>query len=77
MKDINGRPYALVSEVATGDKLEVDGDFDCFNTGDIKTVFNMNNKLYIICNDGEHYIEPNIDGEEPNEYYIGFYKVII
>lgn len=65
------REFAKASEVNVGDTLEADGGFTCLCEGDRKPVMkNVDNRLYIECNEGKHFLE----GQEENGVYIGLYR---
>lgn len=79
-KDINGREYAHINSIKTGDKLEVDDGFTCMTKGDIKEIFHDESGFYVKCNgsednkdkEAEHYLH----GQQNDAGYLtGMYKV--
>jgi hypothetical protein len=67
--DTNGRPWAKLSQLQAGDRVEVDGGFDeCFEAGSVHT---LNDKLAIKGNCGAYHRLQADDGE----HCIGIYKV--
>lgn len=73
MKDLNGRPWASVSETKEGSVVECDGDFTCLKEGDRRTVKRDEDGLYIDCAAGQHYLDGQFDGA--HKFYIGLYLV--
>lgn len=73
--DKNGRPYAKLSELKVGDKVEVDGNFDCMRKGEIKEIKKYRDgSLIIDCNSKNgHWLEGQKD--EGSDSLIGIYKV--
>jgi hypothetical protein len=70
--DIQGRPWALRSEVKAGDVLECDGGFTCMGNHAKKRVkLGTDDLPYIDCDDGRHYLAGQVGkhGE-----LIGLYK---
>lgn len=49
LTDINGRPYAKLSELKTGDNVQVDGGFTCIPAGASREVHSGEFGLYILC----------------------------
>lgn len=73
MPDINGKPWALVSETKVGSVLIPDGDFDCLLQGVAREVkADPNARLYVDCDCGEHGLDGQLsdDGTE----YVGLWK---
>lgn len=64
--------YAKLSEVVQGDILITDGGFTCMKADERKEVFvGENDCLYILCDEGEHYLDGQLDeGDE----YMGLVK---
>lgn len=77
VKDIKGRPYALVSEVKAGTTIEVDGGFTCINAGELREVEEDERGLCFKCELGNHYLDGQIsvDLESDQHFYIGVYLV--
>lgn len=77
MRDLNGRPYALVSEVVEGTILECDGDFTCLRAGDQRVVKTVDGRLSIDCDAEGHDLDGQlaIDEESKVEFYVGLYVV--
>jgi hypothetical protein len=84
--DLNGCPYALVSEVDEGTIIIVDDAFDCMNAFSEKIVkidqekisnsqeYTYNECLYIECEEGKHFLDGQIEEREGfPEFYIGIY----
>ena len=70
-EDINGRAYALVSEVVKNCMLQADGGFPCLEQGEICRVHEDNfGEFYIYCSAGVH----SLDGQLEDNYYVGLYK---
>ena len=70
MCDLDGNPYA--TSLKEGDVVLVDGDFTCLTPWTShKVLADEGGDLYIICDQGEHYL---VNNENPKEY-IGMYKV--
>jgi len=73
-KDLQGRHYALVSEVKAGTKIQVDGDFTCIEKDTCLTVQeDAGNGLFIPCADegGKHSLEGQLSDDDA--YYVGVY----
>jgi hypothetical protein len=70
--DLQGRPYAKISEVKAGDVLETDGDFTCMPKGE-KVLVRETEKgdLYFYCDELYH----GLCGQIKEDYYIGLYKI--
>ena len=69
--DTSGRPYAKLSELRTGDCIELDESFDCHSPG-IAIVFETKPgiRLYFVCKYGFHFIDGQADD---GEHCIGIY----
>lgn len=66
------RAFAKVSEISTGDTIEVDGDFTCISEGSRVLVKSSCNGLYFLCDQGRHYLDGQLDD---GDVYVGIYKV--
>jgi hypothetical protein len=71
-QDINGRPWAKLSELKEGDMIEVDGGFDCIIGGTKQTLTLQRGILGFECLSGHHDIAGQADD---CEHCIGIYKV--
>jgi len=72
--DINGRPWAKLSELKVNDKIYIDGGFEpCFIEGSVHIIdLNEDNELVILGNCGSwHAIQ---DQADDGEHCIGIYK---
>lgn len=70
--DKNGRPYAKLSELKAGDKIELDAGFSCHGAGVVEIKQNTLGTLYFECEDGNH----RLDGQaDDGEHLIGIYRV--
>lgn len=69
--DLNGRPYAKLSELRVGDKVMVDGGFSCMHDGDVKIVKEKDG-LYIDCRYGHHHLHALATDDE---HCIGIYRL--
>ena len=45
-----------------GDIIIVDDGFDCMEEGEEKEIFDDDGNLYIICNQGKHYLKNEFTG---------------
>jgi hypothetical protein len=71
--DKNGREYARLSALKTGDKVQVDGDFDCMKPRSTKIVQQrVNGELYITCRRGVHALDGQLMGDQ--DHLIGIYQ---
>lgn len=68
-RDKFGRPWAKLSELKQGDKVELDSGFSCHPAG-IVTLGMLNNKLLFECDEGIHTIAGQADD---GEHLIGIY----
>lgn len=68
--DKNGRPWAKLSDLKVGDKIEVDNDFTCM-TGQ-QFVRSDGQDLFVVCNEGRHRLCEQADD---GEHCVGIYKV--
>lgn len=71
--DKNGRPWAKLSELKSGDRLQAATGFDCILDGQVVEVYRLNEDLYVPCSHGNH----NLSGQiaEDGETIVGFYLV--
>lgn len=71
--DLQGREYARIADVKTGDMLEDDGGFGCLD-GVSKHVVqaDMNGQLFIPCDEGQHYLDGQVDD---GDHCVGLYPV--
>jgi hypothetical protein len=65
------REFARIGKVRSGDILEADGGFDCMKKGELLPVLSQEDKLYVRCKQGRHYLS----GQESGHFYVGLYKV--
>lgn len=68
--DKNGRPYAVLATLKSGDFIEADGDFECINPGAKCVVLREARGMFVLCANGKHYLNA-----EPNGVVVGFYTV--
>ena len=69
--DTKGRPWAKLSELKVGDKIETDVGFDCIGA-ETRFVCVDDDGLYFVCKEGRHYLTgQTVD----DEHLIGIYKV--
>ncbi len=54
--DTWGRPYAKLSALKPGDRVIVDGDFDCMDAWITLEVLLAPDGLYLPCAEGRHYL---------------------
>ena len=66
--DKQGRPYAKVSEIGRGDRIELDSGFTCAAG---ESIVLYSDGLYFPCSHGRHYLS----GQEKDGYYVGIYKL--
>jgi hypothetical protein len=76
--DRDGRPYAKLSELKSGDKIELDCGFTCvaasiLGHGGYRTLFDIGKGLAFACNDGHHYLAGQADD---GEHCVGVYGPI-
>lgn len=62
------RPTVKISDVKVGTVLFTDGGFTCMRPNSIATVYGDASGLFVRCDDGDHYL----DGQEDGEVYVGF-----
>jgi len=67
----DGREWARLSKVKEGDLLEMDNDFTCgiANETLAARLKGGDGGLYVYCNHGQHYLEPNLS--EDGDHIIG------
>lgn len=70
--DKSGRPWAKLSELKVGDKLEADGGFTCMNKGQVFDVQREGARLFIACREEYHDLQGQADD---GEHLVGLYKV--
>lgn len=68
--DINGRPWAKLSELKEKAVVELDDGFICASAGKY-TVAKDDKGFYIWCKDGHHYLASHQAGD--GEHLIGIY----
>ena len=69
--DESGRPWAKLSELKAGDKVELDGGFSCHPAGVVDVCQDGRGVFYFRCDDGRH----RFDGQaDDGEHLIGIYK---
>lgn len=71
--DKQGRPWAKLSEIKFGDKIQVDGDFPCIFASEVKEVKTDGEKLYVECTEGKHFLAGQLSDDKNT--LIGIYKV--
>lgn len=69
--DIQGRPYAKLSELKEGDAIELDGGFTCQRKGVHFVHKDERGQLYFNCIDGRHSLEGQADD---GEHCVGIYR---
>lgn len=70
-QDVKGRPYAKLSELKVGDKVELDEGFTCHAAGIVTLQADAEGKLYFDCEEGGH----DLDGQaDDGEHCIGVYR---
>ena len=70
-KDLNGRPYAKLSETKLGDVLIADSGFTCILNGAECQVMQDDDGLYVPCQEGRHYLDGQTDD---GEILVGLYR---
>lgn len=87
--DTSGRPYAKLSKLQAGAKVQVDGGFTCILAGAVLEVKRKHDELYIDCcgsectciedlskpSTDEHYLSGQLD--EDNDTLIGVYPDVV
>lgn len=70
--DLQGRPYAKMSDLKVGDIIQVDGDFTCIPANAKRTVRLLHGELYLDYSCGAHLL----CGQEEDDCdtLIGIYK---
>lgn len=68
--DVNGRPYAKLSELRAGDYIELDEGFDCHGKG-LAQLSKDDGRLFFPCSEGHHYLDGQADD---GEHCVGVYK---
>lgn len=71
MNDKASRPYAKLSTLKAGDRVELDAGFTCHKSG-IVTLEQDELGLFFKCDEGEHHISGQADNGED---LIGIYNV--
>lgn len=79
--DINGKPWAKLSQLKLGDKLRADGGFTCIDEGAVLEIrADDDGELYVDCRGSEdatdcgpglHYLDGQADD---GEHLVGFYS---
>jgi hypothetical protein len=69
--DTQGRPWAKLSEIKSGDVLTIDSGFTCMAQGERKLVEIIAGECYVRCNHGMHYLN---DSADDGEHLVGFYR---
>jgi hypothetical protein len=64
------RHYAKLSEISTGDMIEIDGGFTCQKAGRYMVHFSKKGPWFM-CDDGRHYLDGQADDDG---YLIGIWK---
>jgi hypothetical protein len=87
--DLQGREWALVSNLNEGDYVNVDDSFTCMKSnvrkkvklgerckGIINNKFEYENKLYISCSEGKHFLIGQYKNRDKTvePFYLGIYK---
>lgn len=83
--DLNGREYARLSQLAAGDLIQVDGDFDCLIPWSTLTVVDSDGDLAVIhntpecgaCGGTEADCPHTLDGQlmDDGDSLVGIYKL--
>ena len=70
-KDKQGRPWAKLSQLRDGDRVELDGGFICIDAG-IVQIMSRPSGLAFRCAHGHHYLSGQADD---GEHLVGVYSV--
>jgi hypothetical protein len=73
MNDIQGRPWAKVSEVKNRSIVKMDDDFSCMMGGVNRIVQEDDGGLFVVCAEGHHYLNGQLSEDET--HYVGVYHV--
>lgn len=68
MSDLYAAP---IDKVKDGSVLECDDGFTCLHDEDIVVVRKDENGLYVVCDEGRHYIDGQLDWDDCTTY-VGF-----
>lgn len=75
--DKNGRPWAKLSELKSGDKIELDGGFGCHKAGNAEVLSDdtkpEGDRLFFGCYYGHHFLSGQADD---GEHCVGVYGPI-
>jgi hypothetical protein len=70
MTDVDGKPYAKLSELREEDIIAVDGGFDCIEAGPAVVHMDDDGRLFFCCNAGKHFLDGQCDD---GEHCVGVY----
>lgn len=70
--DTSGRPWAKLSELKEGDKIELDSGFTCHAAGPIEVRADPKGDLYFPCKEGRHMLDGQADD---GEHLVGVYRL--
>ena len=72
-----GRAWATHADTTAGTILEADSNMGgCMKRGDHKVVkFNSPGGLHVDCAHGRHYLDGQVDYQDGDAVYVGFYNV--
>lgn len=72
--DANGRAYARVDTSKVGDWVETDNGFTCLGDAVRRQVKSSDDdKLYIDCDDGQHFLAGQWTQSVDGDFYVGLY----
>jgi hypothetical protein len=72
--DANGKAYKRLSEVKEGDEVTFDGGFTCLEEGDVQPVYKDDKGFYVLCKQGQHYLDGQLDHVHKTDALIGIYS---
>lgn len=67
----DGRPWATLSTLKPGDKLQADPGFTCIRANDILTIQGCEHGLFVPCSEGKHFLDGQADD---GEHLVGFWQ---
>lgn len=68
--DTQGREYLWYLDLKFLNQIEIDDGFTCHKAGMV-AVWNNHNRPYFLCDDGQHFIDGQDDGDG---YCVGCYR---
>lgn len=75
MLDLQGRPWATVSETKAGSAVRTDGDFTCIAEGQVLIVqAREDGALFIPCDEGGHDLVGQLSDD--GTHYVGLYPAV-